>query len=419
MNRIAWIGTLLVAGGCVALATSFDGPVRFMGDVSVGSWSALTGLSLSRGSGGSWTNAPVTNWYRVSGTNVLGRLPVSSNLVGTLPGNAATSSITLRWPRLMSVQRWVIERTTPGAGWTNWLTLSAGATNWTDHGTSVWTHSLYTNLYAEIASPTNFPWPAADDFVRVDGTAAMEADFSLGNNSVTNVASVRFSDQSDLTITGGKLTVDLQMSGVKDVILTESSEPDWWFHEWLPTNTYVKMLSRPGVYQWGVKPGEWAGWELSRGVTTNNVGVFIGYAVDQLRFGWAFYSSMTALQDKYAYAWCDAPLWATKVGTNGIVCMVMGTAVTSTLNRVDFELGYGANGTNIFRASPYVAAATNKWRAYRLTGAQLPAAWTNAVPVWTNHVEGIKVERRGIPVEATFYSSNSNRISAAVMVDWD
>lgn len=134
----------------------------FYGDVSVGSWAAMTNLRSYCTSGGAYTNGAVTNYYRLSATNRLGRLPLSTNVIVVCPGvtnGSGTNAIALTWARYDGISSYVIEvSTNAGTYWSNWLTLGPSYTNWTDTGTNGWTNSIFTNAHTTLIASPSVPW---------------------------------------------------------------------------------------------------------------------------------------------------------------------------------------------------------------------------------------------------------------------
>jgi len=157
-------GVLLAGAG---LAGRIYGPTVFMGDVSAGSWGAITGISATTTSGGTYTNGATTNYYRVGATNLLGRTPVSSNVVVSFTGTTnGTNAVQLSWPRYEGAASYIIERSLDaGATWTNWIVVGISSTTWTDTGTNTWTGtSAWTSAYSEIPAPS-VPWNAGDQAI--------------------------------------------------------------------------------------------------------------------------------------------------------------------------------------------------------------------------------------------------------------
>lgn len=137
------------------------GKTVFLDDVSVGAWtSVVSSITAGTTTGGTYTNGAYTNYYRLSGTNVKGRIGLSSNVVFTFVGNTnTTNAVVLTWGRYNGLSSYVIERSLDaGTSWSNWLTVTADTTNWTDLGTNTWsTNSTFTNLYSAAAGPA-VPW---------------------------------------------------------------------------------------------------------------------------------------------------------------------------------------------------------------------------------------------------------------------
>ena len=78
--KILTIASVLAAFGLagIAFAGRVNSTTEFMRDVSVGTWSAIGGITNSYTSGGTYTNGVYTNSYRIYGTNDLGRTPTGA-----------------------------------------------------------------------------------------------------------------------------------------------------------------------------------------------------------------------------------------------------------------------------------------------------------------------------------------------------
>jgi hypothetical protein len=159
MKRFCAIALIMLAGAGAAVAGKITGKTVFMDDVSLGSWGAITTGTAAATTGGYYTSL-VTNWYRLSGTNFKGRLPVSSDITLVVSGNTngTTNAVQLAFEPYAGVESYVVVKSfDAGSTWTNWLALSPSATNWTDTGSNSWTHSNFTNLFSLIPAPTS-PW---------------------------------------------------------------------------------------------------------------------------------------------------------------------------------------------------------------------------------------------------------------------
>jgi len=138
------------------------GRTVFMDDVSVGTWSAISNVSSATTTGGTYTNGTYTNYYRFSGTNIKGRLPLSTNLVVTFVGNTnSTNAVIVYWPSYGGLMQYVVERSyDAGSTWSNWTTVTPWNTNLTDYGTNAWTATLYTNLNETLVPTPTVILPA-------------------------------------------------------------------------------------------------------------------------------------------------------------------------------------------------------------------------------------------------------------------
>jgi hypothetical protein len=193
---------LLLAICLSAQAGKIYGPVEFMGNVSMGSWTnTVPGISLSTTNGGAYTtytNGVYTNFYRMFATNNLGRIPVSAPVSLSWTGSTNTSNaVVIAWSRLDGISTYVIEKSyDAGSTFTNWTTATANTTNFTDWGTNAWSTGDATNLWTLIPDPSTpflsnaaafataaqgvkadaalpSPYTAAGQFVFADGTISL------------------------------------------------------------------------------------------------------------------------------------------------------------------------------------------------------------------------------------------------------
>ena len=153
------ISAAMISAALTSVRAEIYGPTIFMGDVSVGAWTAISNVQFAVTNGGAFTNGVYTNYYRLSGTNLTGRIPGSTNVVVVWTGAAdSNNAVTLSWPRKAGIASHVIERSLDaGATWTNWASVSPTVTNYTDTGTNTWSAGVFTNLFSPCRAPT-VPW---------------------------------------------------------------------------------------------------------------------------------------------------------------------------------------------------------------------------------------------------------------------
>lgn len=142
-----------------AHAGKIFGNSEFMGNVSVGSWtSTVAGISAVSTNGGTYTSGVQTLYYRLAGSNLLGRIPSSTNLVVSFTGASTTNAVKLSWTRYDGLASYVVEKSLDaGSTWTNWIALGPNYTNWTDLGTNSWTNSDFESSMSTIPAPS-VPW---------------------------------------------------------------------------------------------------------------------------------------------------------------------------------------------------------------------------------------------------------------------
>ena len=140
-------------------AAQFYSDVTFVGSVRTGSYHAIIGIASAGTNGGYYTNpVTLTNYYRMSGTNGDGRIPLSTNVIVTFTGGTNTNAVILAWTRSPGINRQVIEKSYDlGGTWTNWLTVGPTTTTWLDTGSNTWTTNIFTNAFSLIPAGT-YPW---------------------------------------------------------------------------------------------------------------------------------------------------------------------------------------------------------------------------------------------------------------------
>lgn len=200
MKLIAFaLAAFFAAALLTCLFAATFGPTEFADSVSVrSSWSAISNISITATSGGTYTNATTwTNYYRICGTNALGRIPVSSNCVVSFTGGTnGTNAVYISWPRKDGVANYTVEKSLDqGVTWTNWLSLGPTLTNWTDSGTNTWTTgSSPTSLYSVITAPVIDLEDASE--VRVPGDGGTNTAASKGY--VTNHVGTAITGKVDI-----------------------------------------------------------------------------------------------------------------------------------------------------------------------------------------------------------------------------
>jgi hypothetical protein len=163
----------------------------FRGDVSTSSWSCVSNVTIGTTTGGYYTSGTLTNYYRLSGTNQAGRIPLATNVYIVFTGNTngTTNAVFLTWTRKPGIAQHIIEKSfDQGGSWSNWLAVSATSTNWTDTGSNTWTQTIFTNAYSAIPAQT-LPWTSSE---RIHFTAGFfdvvdTTQLVFVSGSVTNV----------------------------------------------------------------------------------------------------------------------------------------------------------------------------------------------------------------------------------------
>ena|GEM_PF-6539122 len=264
-----------IIGGCIEYArgATVYGKTVFMDDVSVGSWSAMTGITEKNASGGVYTNAiAYTNYYRLSATNLLGRLPVSATMTNIFTGGTnGTNAVQLAWPRYSGISDYVVEQSDDASTWTNWLVAGgANTTNWLDTGTNTWLHTAYTNLYSAISTPST-PWSSGSG-TKADTNDTRALDWS-GASSVSVPA---HTNDANAAVAYSVLTTEVATAeaGLQASITANSSSIVDVDAVLQATRMALSELTLDSMMRWDLDKlpaGDGAYWEFSDlvGVDTN------------------------------------------------------------------------------------------------------------------------------------------------------
>lgn len=161
MRKLIGLFTTLLCMASMAHAVDQNGAAfgktAFWGDVSVGSWVAVSNITGTATTGGSY-DTTITNIYKVSGTNRSGRLPMSTNVTVVVDGSSTETAALLEWSAYYGLTKMVIERSTnAGVTWGWYVVPTANATSFLDTGALTWQTSNFETVYSTIGTPS-VPW---------------------------------------------------------------------------------------------------------------------------------------------------------------------------------------------------------------------------------------------------------------------
>jgi len=174
---------LLMALCSTARAGKIYGPVEFMGNVSMGSWTdTVSGISITATTGGTYSNGVYTNFYRIFATNSLGRLPATTNMSFAWTGSTNSSNaVVISWARFEGISTYVIEKSNDGGStFTNWSTATANSTNFTDTGTNAWSTGDSEAMWSLIPQPST-------PFATSNQAASLQSQISSNDNELTTI----------------------------------------------------------------------------------------------------------------------------------------------------------------------------------------------------------------------------------------
>jgi hypothetical protein len=160
---LAFLSMLALTLGVVWIAHGggIHSTVEFYRDVSVGEYQAMSGVVVyvTNSTGGSLTNGWHTNYFRVGGTNRLGRTPVGATFTNIAFGTTNLSnSIVLNWELQDGIETPVVQWSADDTTWTNVFVCTVTQTSLTWNGTNVvWTNQNFTSDYAVVPLPS-VPW---------------------------------------------------------------------------------------------------------------------------------------------------------------------------------------------------------------------------------------------------------------------
>jgi len=199
----------------------------FFGDVEIGGWAAVSGLTGVATNGGSFVTGEVhTISYQLGGTNRLGRLPFTSSTNIVFTGVSDTNAVKLNWTFYTeSLQKVIIRRSTDGESTWAWLALSPTVTTFTDTSNQTWQTSDITAV-ALIGAGT-YPWAASSDFTTLSN------DFTTLSNYFDSVS-------NDYTITSNYFGIlSNSFASVSNSFLILSNYFDAVSNDYTITSNYV------------------------------------------------------------------------------------------------------------------------------------------------------------------------------------
>lgn len=123
-----------------------------------------------------------------------------------------------------------------------------------------------------------------------------------------------------------------------------------------------------------IDASDWFGWEAAEGSRIgSNACVAVGWstanATNNIKSGYAWYSTQEALQDKYMYSRLRIPSYATAL--TGMTIRVMSTTNDVAQNYIDFLMADGSGNT--FLTNNLVGANSNVWTEYYIDEAHIGA----------------------------------------------
>lgn len=355
--------------GCVifaALATAVRGggsyrPTEIYNSMSIGTWTSVLNVAHSFGTVGIYTNGARTNWYRISGTNDLGRLATGGVHTVSWTGTTNQSnSVTLSWAPIDGVRAYIIERSIDNTAnsWSNWAVVYPLATNWIDRGSNTWTHTYFTNVYPTLipapsidfsgASSVSVPAPTAGSHAATKTYADTVA--AAGTN---NTALLRADGSVPLTGTlngGGQNMTNVTLIRKKagpEIAFGDDAVVHYGRHEADGATWYFDAMGRPisnGVFQ-----GDGSGLTNLSGAT---VGVFAGYP------GTGSVAS-TSATDTNKYLKGDGT-WGTPAGGGDMLAAVYDTDANDRVDNSDAFNDY-TNGVPSWNMSPTATNAIIQW----------------------------------------------------------
>jgi len=207
----------------------------FYGDISIGSWDAVEDIiaTVTNKTDGAYSSGAREFRYRVNGTNLLGRLPASTNTIVTWVGSAGSNAVYVTWPRYDGISNIILERSTnAGVDWV-WQVLGPRVKAYTDDGSDSWSTNNFTNTLSTIPDP-NVPWVT---WVTNSITSAQTTRWdsaSVASIYATNWISTNTIQSSATNLSYTAMTNFLDVGGY----LTAETDP--FFITWGSTNIYIQ-----------------------------------------------------------------------------------------------------------------------------------------------------------------------------------
>lgn len=151
MNKRIIVALAAILTACGSFGQEYAKKIHYA-DIELRAWTAVSNLTATLNTNGAMTGA---RYYRVSATNLAGRIPATAMTNLT----CATNGVTLQWKRRDGLMSYVVERSFDNTTWTNWATVAMGTTNFTDYGTNTWNATAFTGVVSSIAAPTAIGFP--------------------------------------------------------------------------------------------------------------------------------------------------------------------------------------------------------------------------------------------------------------------
>ncbi len=175
----------LISGGLI-FATDINDPT-FYGTMSVGTWTNVQSfIGMVTNTGSTYTNG-WTNTYRMSGTNLLGRISYTTNTSLGINGTTNEDAYYFEWRRSERIRHYILERSSDGGStFTNYVAIAPNVTNWTDSGIEVWAAGNISN-YSLVPNSTFSGLVTADqtnEIMGSDGTLYRITNYSTAADEI-------------------------------------------------------------------------------------------------------------------------------------------------------------------------------------------------------------------------------------------
>ena len=219
MNKILAITALLIFGTFTANAADVFGTTSFFGDAAMTPWPAPENVAAETTTGGTYTSGSLDFTYKVSGSNLLGRLPMSSTVNVLFTGSATENAVSVTWEKVDGVFAMILLKSSDGGSTYEWISLDVDAESFIDDGSHTFDPSDFEANVPVIPDPIAIGFGGGGDVtLAADQTFTGNNTFDAATFDVDVTDAVNLTSGQNLIIDAGDgVSID---SGIGEMVLT-------------------------------------------------------------------------------------------------------------------------------------------------------------------------------------------------------